>query len=72
MGKEPAMFQRQRFEQTKSLQDRLKKFASDVRARAAELPPGTEKDELLQRARQADTASHVHDWAYSPGLQPPK
>jgi hypothetical protein len=27
---------------------------------------------LLRRARQADTAAHLDEWANSPGLQPPK
>ncbi len=36
------------------------------------LPPGRERDDLLKKERQADTASHLNDWADSPGLQPPK
>jgi hypothetical protein len=27
---------------------------------------------LLKKARQADTAAHVDDWANSRGLRPPK
>jgi hypothetical protein len=63
---------RRRFKQSKSLQDRLQAFANDSRAQAAELPPGAEKYELLRKARQADTASHLDEWINSPGLQPPK
>jgi hypothetical protein len=63
---------RRRFKQTQSLQDRLHAFSDDVRAKAETLPPGTERDELLKKARQADTASHLNEWAYSPGLQSPK
>ena len=66
------MVKRRRFKQTESLQDRLQAFASDVRAQAETLPPGTERDGLLKKARQADTAFHLNEWAYSPGLQPPK
>lgn len=66
------MFKRRRFEQTESLQMRLQAFANDVRAQAAELPAGTERDELLLKARRAETASHLDGWATSPGLQPPK
>jgi hypothetical protein len=66
------MIKRRRFKQTESLQDRLRAFADHVRARAILLPPGTEKEELLKKARQADTASHLGEWANSPGLQPPK
>jgi hypothetical protein len=46
------------------LQDRLVLFAKDTRERAASLPPGNERDELLRKARQADTASN--DWVSSP------
>ena len=62
---------RRRFKQTEPLLDRLKAFANEARGRAAELPPSAEKDDLLRKARQADTASHIDGWANSPGLQPP-
>jgi hypothetical protein len=60
-----------RFKQTQSLKDRLQAFASDVRAQAAELPPCPEKDDLLRKARQADTACRLEEWVNSPDLQPP-
>jgi hypothetical protein len=66
------MVNRRRFKQNSTLQDRLQAFASEVRAKAEALPPGTERDELMRKARQADTTLHLHDWANSPGLQPPK
>jgi hypothetical protein len=66
------MSERRRFKQTNSLQDRLQAFADDVREEASNLPPGPQKDELLKKVRQADTASHLDAWASSPGLQPPK
>jgi hypothetical protein len=31
-----------------------------------------EKDALLKKASQADTAAHLEDWVKSPGLQPPR
>jgi hypothetical protein len=66
------MQMRRRFRQKLSLQDRLAIFAKAAREKAALLPPGTEKDELLRKASQADTAVHLNEWANSPGLQPPK
>jgi len=45
------------------LRDRLTSFAKVTRERAASLPPGNERDELLMKARQADTA--CKDWASS-------
>jgi hypothetical protein len=38
---------------------------------AAKLPHGRERDELLRKARQLETASHMNDWLSSPGLSSP-
>jgi hypothetical protein len=66
------MKRRRRFKQTISLRDRLTSFADEMRGKAARLRPGAEKDALLKKAHQCDTAAHLDDWANSPGLQPPK
>jgi hypothetical protein len=66
------MQQRRRFKQTLSLQDRLASYAKSAREVAALLPPGAEKDELLRKASQADTAVELNEWASSPSLQPPE
>lgn len=58
---------RRRFKQTTSLRDRLASFAKEAREKASQLPLGPERDDLLKKARQADTASHLEDW-----LQPLK
>ena len=63
---------RRRFKQTTSLKDRLTSFAEEMKAKAFELRPGPEREDLLKRGRRADTASHIDDWANSTGLQPPK
>ena len=34
-------------------------------------PPGVRRDQLLRRARQIETASHVQEWLASRGLQSP-
>ena len=54
------------------LKDRLAAFAEEVRGKAAQLQPGPERDDLLKKARQADTAAHLNEWANSPGLRPPE
>jgi hypothetical protein len=64
--------QRRRFKQAISFKDRLASFSKEAREQAGALPPGPERDTLLKKASQADTASHLDDWANSPGLQPPK
>ena len=66
------MQQRRRFKQTVSLQDRISSFSETALKVAALLPPGAERDVLLRKARQADTAANLTDWVNSPGLQPPK
>ncbi|MBU6461251.1 MAG: hypothetical protein KGK01_04990 [Bradyrhizobium sp.] len=63
---------RERPKQTTSLKDRLNSFAHEMHEEACRLPPGSEKEALLKRARLADTASHLNDWVNSPGLQPPR
>ena len=63
---------RQRFRQTASFNERLTAFAESLREEADALEPGFAKENLLRRARQADTAAHLDEWANSAGLQPPK
>ena len=62
---------RRRVKHQFTLQDRIVAWAKEVRAQAAMLPPGPERDMLLKKVRQAETAMHLEDWANSPGLQPP-
>jgi hypothetical protein len=71
-GKERAMQVRRRFGQKLSFKDRLALFARAARQEASLFRPGEEKDELLRKARQADTAAHLNEWADSRGLQSPK
>jgi hypothetical protein len=66
------MQRRRRFKQTISFQDRLAAWAAKVREQADRLPHGPERDHLLRKARRADTASHLEEWANSSGLQSPK
>jgi hypothetical protein len=66
-----AMSERHRIKQTESLSDRVAAFAAETREKANLLPPGPERDALLKKIRQAETASRLDEWASSPGLQPP-
>jgi hypothetical protein len=66
------MFRQRRVKQKMSLKDRLASFAEVTREKAGRLRPGKEQDDMLMRARHADTAAHIDDWANSPGLQSPK
>ena len=66
------MAERSRVRQPASLKDRLTAFAEEARARASQLRPGHERDDLLKKARQADTAACLDEWVNSPGLRPPE
>lgn len=63
--------ERNRSKQETTLTERLAAEAKSLRERAEALPPGLERDELLKKARQDETAAHMTDWLTSPGLQPP-
>jgi hypothetical protein len=43
-----------------------------LEAQVAKLKPGPQKDALLRKIRQLDTAAHMNEWLSSPGLQPPE
>jgi hypothetical protein len=64
--------QSRRSQRQTTLQDRIVAWAKQVREQAATLPPGPEREALLTKVRQAETAMHLEDWANSPGLQAPK
>jgi hypothetical protein len=75
------MMLRRRFKQLKSLEERLSELnsleerlseeAKRLREEAKLLPPEAKRDELIRKARQADTGSHMSEWLRSPGLRPP-
>jgi hypothetical protein len=66
------MFGRRPSEKALPLKDRLASFAKNLRDKANDLPHGGERDDMLKKARQADTAAHINDWINSKGLRPPK
>jgi hypothetical protein len=54
-----------------SLEEKLHEQAEAFRREAEKLPHGKEREELLRKARQLETASHINEWVSSPGLSPP-
>jgi hypothetical protein len=38
----------------------------------AQLKPGPQRDGLLKKIRQLETALHINEWLSSPGLRPPE
>jgi hypothetical protein len=55
-----------------SLQERLRQFALRAREKAARLPPGSERDRLIETAVANEAAAAIDRWLTSPGLQTPK
>jgi hypothetical protein len=55
------MFKRRRFKQTQSFEQRLIEEAAKLRNEARETAPGAERESLMRRARQAETASHMRE-----------
>ena len=54
--------ERRRFNQTQSLEERLAEEAKRLRAEAKLLPPGSIRDTLIRKARQAETAADISKW----------
>ena len=66
------MFNRRRFAKSSSLEDRLAAEVRRLRDAAKAADSLTERERLLRKARQAETASHISEWLRSAELQPPK
>lgn len=60
---------RRRVIQIETLEQRLAQRAQEFRDRAKAMPPGVEKEALLQRANQAETGAHMSEWLLSPRPQ---
>lgn len=65
------MTMRDRFKQRDPLEARLAAEAERLREEAELVPPGATRDEMLRKARQAETGAQMSEWLRSPGLQPP-
>jgi hypothetical protein len=66
------MSQRRLLKQITSLEDRFAEEAKRLKAAADKARDIREREILLRKARQAETAARVKKWLSSPGLQPPK
>jgi hypothetical protein len=65
------MQKRRRIQQTETLENRLTQAAVRLRQQATSTLPGIERERLIRRARQAETASQINKWLSSPGLRAP-
>jgi hypothetical protein len=55
-----------------TFEDQIAAEKARLEAEVAHLPPGPQKDRLLRKISQLETASHISGWLSSPELQPPK
>jgi hypothetical protein len=55
-----------------SFEDNLAEQAMRLQAQARALPPGKQRDALLRKVRQIDTATRINAWLQSPGLRSPE
>lgn len=66
------MNERRRIKHTATFEQRLAAEAERLKTEAGSLPQGKARDDMMRKARQTATASHMIEWLSSPGLQPPK
>jgi hypothetical protein len=65
------MSKRRRVKPALSFFDRLKMEAQRLRQEAENKPPGPERDDLIKKAGQVETALRIANWVTSPGLKSP-
>ena len=63
--------QRRRRSNPHTFEDRIAADKAQLEAQVAKLPPGSEKDRLLEKISQLENASHMNKWLTSPELRPP-
>jgi hypothetical protein len=69
---EQRMPEHRRFTQAIPFEARFAEEAKRLRKEARGTPPGVERERLIRKARQAETATHIQKWLASPGLQAPR
>jgi hypothetical protein len=61
-----------RRKQITSFHERLQRAADEARRSAEQLVAGPQRDMLLKKASQAETAAHINEWLALPGLRSPR
>jgi hypothetical protein len=69
---QPMQLQQRLLTDTDQLEDLLTTEAKRLREEAELLPPGAVRQQVLRKARQAETGSHISEWLRSPGLRSPE
>ena len=55
-----------------SFKDQLATEKARLKAQLKNAQRGPEREMLITKLRQIETASHIDEWLSSPGLQPPR
>ena len=63
--------QQPHLQQTESLEQRLAKRSKGLREQAESLPPGSDRDAAIHKAREVETGTQISAWLNSPGLRSP-
>ena len=64
--------QRRSFKHMLSFQDRLAQEGKSLKHRAHKIRRGKEREMLMRKASQLETAFQINEWLSSPDLQAPK
>lgn len=55
-----------------TFEENLAAQKAKLEAQVTKLKPGPQREGLLKKIQQLETALHMSEWLASPGLQPPK
>jgi hypothetical protein len=55
-----------------TIEEKWHQQSEEAKTEAEKLPHGKQRDALVRRARQLETASQINQWLTSSELQPPK
>ena len=55
-----------------AFEDQIAAEKARLKEKIAELTNGPDRDAMLKKIRQLDTASHINEWLTSPGLRSPE
>jgi hypothetical protein len=55
-----------------TIEEKWHQQSKEARYEAQKLPQGKEREALVRKARQLETASQINKWLSSPELQPPQ
>jgi len=55
-----------------TIEEKWRQQSKAAKCEAQKLPHGKQRDALIKRARQLETASQINQWLSSPELRPPE